>query len=203
MPAATPAATPSSALDPVAGSISAYDRHAASYAAWAAGFSLSVPLATFVAAVPSGAAVLDAGCGSGRDLAALAGVGVPCVGVDRSAGLLGHAAGPRTQADLRTLPFRDDAFGGVWSCASLVHLDPAGVAVVLREYVRVLRPGGVLEVTVKAGVGEGDWSETDHGARWFYYWPVAAFRAAVEQAGGTITAVDTTDPRWIAVQATT
>jgi SAM-dependent methyltransferase len=100
-------------------------------------------------------AFLDAGCGDGRHLAALArGVHRPprVVGTDISQRILETAraaAAPLepelVQANLEALPFEDAAFDLVLCTQVIEHLlDPAAG---LRELARVLRPGGALVLT--------------------------------------------------------
>ena len=95
---------------------------------------------------------LDIGCGTGRHARALRGDGLRVVGVDLSAGLLGAAAqrstGDWVQADARRLPLRDGVADAVWSlCQGGFGITPGGDVEVLREMVRVLRPGGRLALT--------------------------------------------------------
>jgi ubiquinone/menaquinone biosynthesis C-methylase UbiE len=89
--------------------------------------------------------VLDAGCGAGDFKTPIRNVlGRKYVGLD--------LRGPRADvlADASRLPFSDESFDGVLSYAMLQYLpDPfAG----MREFARVLKPGGVGIVTV--GFGE-------------------------------------------------
>ena len=98
--------------------------------------------------------VLDAGCGAGNDLVALAELlsrQSRLVGIDASARLLATAA-ERTAAhcsrcslvrgDLLHVPFRDSTFSACRIDRVLQHLHEPGRAV--RELVRVLEPGGIL-----------------------------------------------------------
>jgi len=98
--------------------------------------------------------VLDAGCGAGGDLLALAGLLSPdsrLVGLDASARLLATAA-ERTAArcarcslvrgDLLHVPFRDGMFAACRIDRVLQHLHDPGR--VVRELARVLKPGGTL-----------------------------------------------------------
>lgn len=191
----------------VTASVAAYDAHAEAYGRWSAPKTMEAAMDRFCAEVGSAGRVLDAGCGSGRDLVAFAGRDRPAVGIDLSPGLLDQAARWGTslaRGDLRALPFAGACFDGVWSCASLVHLDPAGAAVAMGEWARVLRPGASLFVTVKAGGGTGGWAETEFGRRWFFYWAPGPFAAAVEAAGFVLaraSAVVSSGP-WLNVFAT-
>jgi len=98
--------------------------------------------------------VLDAGCGAGTDLAALA----PClpsgcqlIGLDASGSLLIRAA-ERTgrcrdrcslvRGDLSTIPFRAGAFDACRIDRVLQHIREPEAAI--RELVRVMKPGGTL-----------------------------------------------------------
>ena len=71
-------------------------------------------------------------------------------GVDVSYAALRGAAGClRAQADVRRLPFADATFAGVLSTSTLDHFDdPADIDVSLAELRRVLRPGGMLLLTL-------------------------------------------------------
>ena len=51
---------------------------------------------------------------------------------------------------MRTLPFADGAFDGLWSSASLLHLAREDVPATLEEFGRVLVPDGALFVSVLA-----------------------------------------------------
>jgi SAM-dependent methyltransferase len=110
-------------------------------------------LRTF-AAVPLHGRVLDAGCGTGRHLAALALLGFEATGVDCDGAALdaAHAAAPASEvvlADVTALPFPDAYFGWVIAFRLLSSLDAGAQAPLLRELRRVLAPGGWLYVAVE------------------------------------------------------
>src|ERR1700722_10643249 len=86
--------------------------------------------------------VLDAGCGNGEYLRALAGQPVLAAGCDLSMGML-RSAGHRAllNADITALPLRDETFDVVLAAHMLYHVPDRPAAV--RELRRVLAPGGV------------------------------------------------------------
>ncbi len=89
--------------------------------------------------------VLDAGCGTGRNLVDLAASG-PAVGVDLSLRALAFArrrkAAPLVCGSIEALPFRSGAFGGVLS-RDVLYMVPDDARAV-REMGRVLAPGGTV-----------------------------------------------------------
>jgi ubiquinone/menaquinone biosynthesis C-methylase UbiE len=93
----------------------------------------------------TGKRVLEAGCGTGLILRALAPHAERAVGIDLSAGMLSHARrrGLRVaQASVTELPFADASFDVVCSFKVLAHVQPIAQAVA--ELSRVTRPGGHL-----------------------------------------------------------
>jgi ubiquinone/menaquinone biosynthesis C-methylase UbiE len=102
------------------------------------------------------APTLELGCGTGRLLAPIARTGVPVIGIDRSAPMLGHAARriarlPRAlrpsivRGDIRTLPFPRASFGFVMAAYGLTQsiLNDDDLDAMFREIARVVRRGGV------------------------------------------------------------
>lgn len=107
-----------------------------------------------VLGLPVGSRVLDVGCGQGRHAHLLAEAGFEVDGVDYSEDLLARArdrgTGPQlrySRADMRSLPVEwTEQFDAVVSLATSFGFfrDPGDDAAALREFARVLRPGGVL-----------------------------------------------------------
>ena len=107
--------------------------------------------------------VLDVGCGGGRHAYACARTGADVVALDTNTGELREVAGllgameeageipaparaGAVGADALALPFADRCFSHVIASEILEHVPDDAAA--LRELGRVLRPGGVLAVTV-------------------------------------------------------
>ncbi|WP_329251135.1 class I SAM-dependent methyltransferase [Streptomyces sp. NBC_01478] len=96
--------------------------------------------------LPLGAA-LDAACGTGRHTAYLHGLGHHVTGVDASPDMLARARERLPdvdfhEADLHRLPLPDNAVDTVVCALAVSHVPE--LAPVLREFARVLRPGGHL-----------------------------------------------------------
>lgn len=130
------------------------------------------------------AAILDAGCGTGANLAYLEGPG-PRVGLDLSADAL---AGCRTRSltrlvrgDATNLPFADGSFDAVLSMSVIYHEWVRDPAAAVRELHRVLRPGGVLILDVPAY--QSLLSSHDEAVMTARRFREPAMRALVEAAG--------------------
>lgn len=83
----------------------------------------------------------DLGCGEGRVMRAVAKSGATVHGIDINHDLARHAA-PAAVADVGALPFRDDAYDGVYSALTLEHV--ADHVAFFTEAARVTNQGGVL-----------------------------------------------------------
>jgi SAM-dependent methyltransferase len=155
-------------VDHVAGAEAAiawYDANAEAFVAGSAGAGMEGLHARFLAYVPAGGAVLDAGCGSGRDALAFHEAGYAASAFDGSA-RLAEIAARSTGLPVRHLTFAemdwDAAFDGVWACATLLHLSPAELPGALANVRRALKPGGAFFCSFK----EGD-TERLVGGRYF------------------------------------
>jgi SAM-dependent methyltransferase len=129
-----------------------------------------------------GARLLDAGCGSGRTLDELVRYG-RVSGIDLSPQAVA-AAQRRGHQDVRVgrveqLPFADGTFDVV-TCLDVIEHTPDDRAS-LAELRRVVRPGGLLLVTVPAY--QGLWSWHDEVNLHFRRYDSASLRAAAREAG--------------------
>jgi SAM-dependent methyltransferase len=96
--------------------------------------------------------ILDCGCGTGMTGQALREKGArgTIIGVDVSMHSLELAAGKNVYEETRTvdlnatLPFEDDSFDGVLCVGVLSYVEPEPL---FREWIRVVRPGGVVVFT--------------------------------------------------------
>lgn len=110
--------------------------------------------------LPEGALILDAGCGAGGGLRWLAEFGAP-VGVDwhpLAAQYAARVSARVARASVQALPFADRTFAAVTSFEVLYHMSVADDVAALREFARVLTPGGWLVVRLPAH----DWLRGAH-----------------------------------------
>lgn len=110
---------------------------------------------------PRPAAVLDAGCGTGRMISHLSALDGDLVlaGSDLSPSMLEVARSTHPDLELvvgdnADLPFHDGRFDGVLAWYSTIHTPPHRLGPVYDEFHRVLRPGGALLLGYQAGTGE-------------------------------------------------
>lgn len=178
--------------------LEAYDALAADMAEWQWSTDFSVYLRPFAERLSGRQQpVLDAGCGTGRDVAALTSLGVRSVGVDLSMEML-RMANQRVdrsmaswvRADMQRLPFGSGAVGGVWSNASLLHLDPAALVVALGEFRRVLSLGSPLFISTLAGKGSSVRETANDLRRWFWAWDEPTLSRLIRRARFDVISAD-------------
>jgi ubiquinone/menaquinone biosynthesis C-methylase UbiE len=167
----------------------AYDQNAAQIAEGFWQFELTETWDAFTQRLAQGVRIADIGCGPGRDTAQFVQRGFRVAGLDYSFGMLGEAQrrapAPYLQGDMRILPFASNSFKGAWVCASLLHLPRGEAPRVMAETHRILKPGGVLYISLKEGQGE-EW-DTRKGARFFTYYQADEVKSLLESAGFEIT----------------
>lgn len=114
---------------------------------------------SFLKYLPQGAAILDLGCGSGRDSKYFLDKGYNVTAVDGSAELCKMASAfiGREVAQITFDKLEDNQmFDGVWACASLLHVPYAQLPSIFSRISRALKPGGYLYVSFKYGTFEGE-----------------------------------------------
>jgi SAM-dependent methyltransferase len=128
------------------------------------------------------AAILDAGCGSGRDSLAFAKLGYSVTAFDASPALVA-LAGRHIGQPVHCLRFQDltwrDAFEGIWACASLLHVPSVELGDVMGRLRAALKPGGILYASFKYGSGE-----REHQGRRFTDLDEPGLAALLEQVPG-------------------
>lgn len=134
-----------------------YDRNASRFVEGTLHVDMSALHARFLAHVPAGALILDAGCGSGRDSKAFLEAGFRVRAFDASAELARlaqtHIGQPVEVRRFEHVTERSH-YDGIWACASLLHVAEAELPATLARLWASLKPGGVFYLSFKHGEGE-------------------------------------------------
>lgn len=132
--------------------------------------------------------LLDAGCGPGHWANFLHEGDRAVVGIDLSEEFIAHARatypGPNfLRGDFARIPARPARFGGVLAWYSLIHTHPDAVLGILREFTRVMRPGGSVLIGYFHGPSGRPF---DHAVAPAYYWSTEDMAQALQNTGFTV-----------------
>jgi len=134
-----------------------YENHAHAFFADTVALDLTPLYERFLTYLPAGSAILDAGCGSGRDAKAFLQHGYVVTAFDASP-LLAQLATAHTGLSIKVQRFQDldesERFDGIWACASLLHVPLADLLDVFQRLACALKPGGILYASWKYGHSE-------------------------------------------------
>lgn len=162
-----------------------YDRHAESFREGTRDHDVSQNIAALLERIEGEPpfAILDFGCGPGRDLAAFTALGHVAVGLDGSARFAAMAREQTGcevwQQDFIALDLPQARFDGVFANASLFHVPRRELPRVLTELRATLKPRGVLFSSNPRGDDDEGWS----GGRYGVFHRLETWRAYVSAAG--------------------
>ncbi len=141
-----------------------YQQHAETFFTDTVDVDMAPLYGRFLPLLPARARILDAGCGSGRDARLFTKLGHQVCAFDASPALVALAEHHLRQP-VDCLRFEDirwqNAFDGIWACASLLHVPACELPAVMLRLCRALKPDGVLYASFKYGYGERE----HHGRR--------------------------------------
>lgn len=135
-------------------SIDYYNRFATEYYEKTVSATMEEQLKKFMELLPVGGAVLDLGCGSGRDSLFLVEEGFDVTSLDGAKKMCElaqiHVGQEVLNLTYNQLDF-NEVFDGIWACASLVHEKPEELSVTLQRVLDCLKPNGVMYMSFRYG----------------------------------------------------
>ncbi|MGK9156305.1 class I SAM-dependent methyltransferase [Acinetobacter radioresistens] len=134
-----------------------YNKHAEEFTASTFEVDMESLYQPFLAELPEGARILDVGCGPGRDTLAFKKKGYQVDAIDYSEELVKKAT-QLTGIPVRLQSFyeiyADQAYDGIWACASLLHCERTRLKEVIGKLLSALKPNGMLYMSFKYGNGD-------------------------------------------------
>src|SRR5262245_59343473 len=164
-----------------------YDRHAEAFWQGTRDHDVSRNIAALLRAIEAAPpfAILDFGCGPGRDLEAFTRLGHAATGLEGSQRLAemarAHSGCEVWRQDFLNLDLPAGRFDGVFANASLFHVPSRELPRVLRELRATVRPRGVLFSSNPRGNNEEGWNGSRYGA----YHDLETWRRYMSGAGFT------------------
>ena len=168
-----------------------YDKIAGTYHRERYRYGNLTELNDFAALLPESAEVLDVGCGAGVPVSrSLVEMGFRVTGIDvaESMIILASQNVPQTRflrMDMTQLGFAENSFDGLTAFYSIIHVPKELHSEIFSGFHDVLRPGGIMLVTM----GPDEWESTESymGAKmfWSHYGPQQSL-GIIEQSGFNI-----------------
>ncbi len=159
-----------------------YDQHVNEFCRNTIGIDMSKIYRCFCQYLNRGDRILDAGCGSGRDIIAFKKMGYNVDAFDVSPEMAKIAA-QNSCTDVLASSFQDyetsDPYDGIWCCASLLHVPLNELNTVIKNLSRALRQNGVWYVSFKYGN-----KQREEDGRHFTDMNEASLTDVVKQANG-------------------
>jgi SAM-dependent methyltransferase len=173
-------------LEKIAGlTLEHYNRHAEDFREGTLDHDVSQNIEALLQAIEGDPpfAILDFGCGPGRDLKAFAELGHIAVGLEGAARLAAMARRERRRsmaAGFQKLDLPDRRFDGVFANAALLHIPSHDLPRVLLQMHATLKPRGVLFASNPHGHNEEGWNRGRYGVyhdleTWRRYMSAAGF----------------------------
>lgn len=136
----------------------------------------------FLSKLVKGSAILDFGCGSGRDTKYFLSQGYYVEAIDGSLELC-KLASQYTGIQVRHMLFRElsaiHKYDGIWACASILHLPWSELADVMRKMQAALKANGIIYISFKHGTFSGE-----RNGRYFTDMTEARFAGFIEEFDG-------------------
>ena len=136
----------------------------------------------FLSYLPSGASILDFGCGSGRDTKYFLKRNYNVTAIDGSEEICKEAS-KYTGIKVKQMLFEElndqNIYDGIWACASILHLKKCELPDMIKRLYQALKRNGVIYMSFKYGDFEGV-----RNGRYFTYLTEESFNMLMEPING-------------------
>ena len=136
-----------------------YDDNAEEFFKGTVNVDISYLYEDFLKLVPENGAILDAGCGSGRDSKFFKSKHYNVTSIDGSQEMC-RIAGEYMESKVMHMQFQEiefeNVFDGIWALASLLHVPSDEIEDVLKRFKKALKENGVIYASFKYGEFEGE-----------------------------------------------
>ena len=133
----------------------------------------------FLSYLPSGASILDFGCGSGRDTKYFLKRNYNVTAIDGSEEMCKEAS-KYTGIKVKQMLFEElndqNIYDGIWACASILHLSKSDLFLVFHKMNKALKENGIIYTSFKYGEFEGE-----RNGRYFTDFTKETFMAFIEE----------------------
>jgi len=131
-----------------------YNKNAENYCSKTIGIDLTQIYEKFLKYIPKQGAILDLGCGSGRDSLYFLNNGFDVTSMDASIEMVKLSSKLINQKTIHRkiedIDFKDK-FDGIWACASLLHINKNATVDVYNKLLSALKIDGILYASYKYG----------------------------------------------------
>lgn len=138
-------------------SIKYYDENAEDFVSGTLKVDMGELYSRFLAEIPKGGLILDAGCGSGRDSLYFLNCGYKVTAFDGSCEMVKRSS-TLTGVEVLHLTFEQleftEKFDGVWACASVLHVPRSLQVAAIEKLCQATKVDGTLYLSYKYGHGD-------------------------------------------------
>ncbi len=139
--------------------INFYNQNATKFAAETTHVNFQSTQNKFTAKLSENAAILDFGCGSGRDTKYFISQGYKVEAIDGSAKLC-ELASQYTGVKVKHMLFHElsevEKYDGIWACSSILHLPLNELTDVMQKMITALKQNGIIYTSFKYGNFAGE-----------------------------------------------
>jgi ubiquinone/menaquinone biosynthesis C-methylase UbiE len=158
--------------------------------------------------------VLDAGCGTPRDINLFLKNNIEVEGIDFSEEAIKKCRSSYPDltfyiGDFNKVNVPNEYYDGIWASASVLNISKKDLPALFQEFLRILKPGGIIYISVKEGQDEKMVSDK-YGERLFSFYSEDELKKFFDNAGiktiysevatdESLTGVASDKPNWVCI----